>query len=277
MWQQSHHEAINHAELFEANRPRLRALAYRMLGSFTEADDAVQEAWLRFDRTGAGGLDNVEAWLTTVAGRICLDQLRSRTARKETVWDESATLGEGPEDQALRADAVGEALLVVLRTLTPTERLAFVLHDLFGVPFDEIAPIVGRTPDAARQMASRARRRVRGAPSSDADVPAQRHIVEAFLTASRNGEFATLLTLLDPDVRMRVDGAGDRSGAEAVARFFDGRARTARPALIDGAVGVAVVTDGKIRVLMRFTVAGGRITTIDASTDPSAAGEVIPL
>jgi len=258
---------------FEQNRTRLRAVAYRMLGSLAEADDAVQEAWLRLGRTGAGGVDNLDAWLTTVVGRICLDMLRSRTSRKESGWDATASEpaappGADPEGEVLLADSVGLALLVVLETLTPTERLAFVLHDMFGVPFDEIAPIVGRSPDAARQMASRARRRVRETPSP-AGHGAERRIVDAFLDAARGGEMATLLTLLDPDVEMRVDGAGERHGSRAVAQFFAGRAQAARPALVDGALGVAVASDGQVRVVLRLRVADGRITAIDAVTDPS--------
>ena len=258
---------------FEQNRPRLRAVAYRMLGSLTEADDAVQEAWLRLGRAGADGVDNLDAWLTTVVGRVCLDMLRSRTSRKEAAWDAGGTEpvarpDTDPEGEALLADSVGLALLVVLQTLTPTERLAFVLHDMFGVPFDEIAPIVGRSPDAARQMASRARRRVRENPPPDGQG-AQRRIVDAFLDAARGGEIATLLTLLDPDVEMRVDGVAERHGAQAVAQFFAGRAQTARPALVDGALGVAVSPDGQVRIVLRLTMAGGRITAIDTVTEPA--------
>jgi RNA polymerase sigma-70 factor (ECF subfamily) len=268
---------------FEANRPRLRAVAYRMLGSLAEADDAVQEAWLRLGRAGADGVDNLDAWLTTVVGRVCLDMLRSRTSRKEAVWDATATepaaaADTDPEGEALLADSVGLALLVVLETLTPTERLAFVLHDLFGVPFDEIAPIVGRSPDAARQLASRARRRVRENPPA-AGQGAQRRIVDAFLDAARGGEIATLLTLLDPDVEMRVDGAAAHQGSQTVARFFAGRAQAARPALLDGVLGVVVVPDGQVRVVMWLTVAGGRITGIESVTEPSRISSVavIPL
>jgi len=255
---------------FEENRPRLRAVAYRMLGSLAEADDAVQEAWLRLGRSGADGVDNLDAWLTTVVGRVCLDMLRSRTSRREAAWDPTVKepAGADPEGEALLADSVGLALLVVLETLTPTERLAFVLHDLFGVPFDEIAPIVGRSPDAARQLASRARRRVRENPSP-AGHGAQRRIVDAFLDAARGGEMATLLTLLDPDVELRVDGVVEHSGAQAVARFFAGRAQAARPALVDGALGVVVAPDGQVRIVLRLRVADGRITELDAVTEPS--------
>jgi len=259
------------AERFEENRPRLRAVAYRMLGSPAEADDAVQEAWLRLSRAG-GEVDNLAAWLTTVVGRVCLDQLRSRAARREQTYAaEPPSAGAGPEQQAELADAVGVALLVVLETLTPSERLAFVLHDLFAVSFEEIAPIVDRTPDAARQLASRARRRVRGAqPAESAD----RAVVEAFLTASRGGELTTLLTLLDPDVQLRVDRVTERSGADAVARFFAGRARTARPALIDGTAGIAVMNGNQVRIAMRLQIHDGRITVFDALTDPEKIQEL---
>jgi RNA polymerase sigma-70 factor (ECF subfamily) len=263
------------AEHFEANRPRLRAVAHRMLGSAAEADDAVQEAWLRLSR--AGDVDNLAAWLTTVVGRICLDQLRSRTARREDSYPaELPAPGAGPEQEAELADAVGVALLVVLETLTPAERLAFVLHDLFAVPFEEIAPIVDRSPDATRQLASRARRRVRADPSAiDPAAPADRAVVDAFLTAARGGEVKTLLGLLDPDVRMRTDVNGDLIGADAVARFFAGRAQSARPALIDGTLGVAVILGGRVRFTLRLTIAGGRITDIEAHSGSDA--EVVLL
>jgi RNA polymerase sigma factor (sigma-70 family) len=267
------------AERFERSRPRLRAVAYRMLGSTAEAEDAVQEAWLRLDRAGAGGIDNLDAWLTTVVGRVCLDMLRSRTSRREAAWDATATepvasADPGPEQQAELADSVGLALLVVLEALSPTERLAFVLHDMFGVSFDEIAPIVGRSPDAARQLASRARRRVRSDPGP-ADGPvagASREIVDAFLRAARGGEVETLLTLLDPDVRLRVDGASadGPGGAPAVARFFAGKAQSAVPALIDGVLGIAVMFGGRPGILLRLTTEDGRITRLDAVIEPSA-------
>jgi RNA polymerase sigma factor (sigma-70 family) len=253
---------------FELRRPRLRAVAYRMLGSGAEADDAVQEAWLRLDRAGTDRIGNLEAWLTTVVGRVCLDMLRSRTSRREASLDAvSPTAPEpGPEQRAELADSVGLALIVVLETLSPTERLAFVLHDLFGVSFDEIAPIVGRSPDAARQLASRARRRVRG--SSQPAVGASRELVEAFLRAARGGEVETLLTLLDPDVRLRSEtpGAAGVEGAPEVARFFAGRAQGARPALIDGALGVAVLNaEGQPWILMLITLgADGRIAEMEA-------------
>jgi RNA polymerase sigma-70 factor (ECF subfamily) len=259
-------------ERFEANRPRLRAIAYRMLGSTAEADDAVQEAWLRLHRTADDAIDNLDAWLTTVVGRVCLDMLRSRTARREDTIPDATPLADGahtPEQQAVLADSVGLALFVVLETLTPAERLAFVLHDLFAVPFDEIAPIVGRTPDAARQLASRARRRVR---NQDADRPADRHLVDAFLAASRHGDLTTLLSLLDPDVRMRVDEAATRLGAPAemtgstvVAQFFAGRAQAATQALIDGVPGIWIAP---VQLAVLVTVANGRITTLHAVADP---------
>ncbi|MEV6843036.1 sigma-70 family RNA polymerase sigma factor [Actinoplanes sp. NPDC051411] len=263
------------ASEFELSRPRLRAVAYRMLGSAAEAEDAVQEAWLRLDRAGRAGIGNLEAWLTTVVGRVCLDMLRSRTSRREASLDVVAPAASepGPEQQAELADSVGLALIVVLETLSPTERLAFVLHDLFGVSFDEIAPIVGRSPDAARQLASRARRRVRG--SSQPSVGASRELVDAFLRAARGGEVETLLTLLDPDVRLRSEtpGAAGVEGAPEVARFFAGRAQAARPALIDGALGVAVLdAEGQPWILMLITPgADGRIAEMEAILGPEVA------
>jgi RNA polymerase sigma factor (sigma-70 family) len=264
------------ADRFEQSRPRLRSVAYRMLGSAAEAEDAVQEAWLRLVRTGPDGIDNLDAWLITVVGRVCLDMLRSRTSRREASWEVTATepaasTDASPEQEAELADSVGVALLVVLETLTPAERLSFVLHDMFGVSFDEVAPIVGRTSDAARQLASRARRRVRAQPSPP-QVGASRELVDAFLRAARGGEVETLLTLLDPDIRMRVDGLpADRpGGAPAVARFFAGKAQSARPALIDGVLGIAVVLGGEVRILLRLSAADGRITELDSVLDPSA-------
>jgi RNA polymerase sigma-70 factor, ECF subfamily len=266
------------ADRFEENRPRLRAVAYRMLGSQAEADDAVQEAWLRLSRSG-GAVDNLAAWLITVVGRVCLDMLRSRTARREDGYAEQpaepAAGGPDPEREALLADAVGVALLVVLETLTPAERLAFVLHDLFAVSFDEIAPIVGRSPAAARQLASRARRRVRAGDHTEPGAPADRRIVEAFLDASRGGDMATLLTLLDPDVETRVDRRPALQGADAVARFFAGRARTARAALIDGTLGFVVARERRTFVAVRLTVTAGRITAFDTITDPEVLAAVV--
>jgi RNA polymerase sigma-70 factor (ECF subfamily) len=262
------------ASEFELRRPRLRAVAYRMLGSAAEAEDAVQEAWLRLDRTGRDGIGNLEAWLTTVVGRVCLDMLRSRTSRREASLDAAVTSlpaasfsapESGPENEAELADSVGIALIVVLEALTPTERLAFVLHDMFGVSFEEIAPIVGRSPSAARQMASRARRRVRGnSPVSSSG--ASRELVDAFLRAARGGEVETLMTLLDPDVRLRSSSEPEVSGASDVARFFAGRAQSARPALIDGAMGIAVLNaEGQPWILMLLAIAAdGRIAAMEA-------------
>ncbi|GIG87107.1 sigma-70 family RNA polymerase sigma factor [Plantactinospora endophytica] len=276
------------AERFEANRSHLRAVAYRMLGSAAEADDAVQEAWLRLSRTDTSEVDNLGAWLTTVVGRICLDMLRSRGSRREEPLDAQpfepvATSGPAdPEREALLADSVGLALLVVLETLTPAERLAFVLHDLFAVSFDEIAPIVGRSSAASRQLASRARRRVQaGAATPEADLPRQREIVDAFLAASRGGEFGTLLRLLDPDVVVRADSAAVRMGgtpevrgAELVATFFAGQARTARAAVVDGAPGAVVSVGGQVRIVLSFIVGNDRIIGIDVVADPDQLREL---
>jgi RNA polymerase sigma factor (sigma-70 family) len=271
------------AERFEALRPRLRSVAHRMLGSSAEADDAVQEAWLRLTRAGADDVDNLAAWLTTVVGRICLDMLRSRTSRREDPLDarpdEPPAGAPDPEQEALLADSMGVALLVVLQTLSPTERLAFVLHDMFGVSFDDIAVVVGRSPAAARQLASRARRRVRSggreAPEIEADVQRRREIVEAFLAASRNGDMATLLRLLDPDVVMRADATaarmgstGENRGADVVASFFNGRAQGAQLADIDGLSGAVVVRDGRTLLLLSFTVIADRIAAIEVIADP---------
>ncbi|MGW2919233.1 RNA polymerase sigma factor SigJ [Streptomyces angustmyceticus] len=275
------------AERFEEHRGHLRAVAYRMLGSVSEADDAVQEAWLRLSRSGADGVANLGGWLTTVVGRVCLDQLRTRTARREDPLGVrvpepvvSPADAAGPEQEALLADSVGLALLVVLETLTPAERLAFVLHDLFAVPFDEIAPLVGRTPAAARQLASRARRRVQGtAPAADTDRARQREVVDAFLAASRGGDFEALLAVLDPDVVLRAD-AGDAPegvsklvrGARAVveqALAFSRVAAFARPALVNGAPGLVTARGGRPFSVMGFTVAHGRIVEINILADPA--------
>jgi RNA polymerase sigma factor (sigma-70 family) len=267
------------AQEFEQQRPHLRAVAYRMLGSVTEADDAVQEAWSRLDRRDPGGTANLRGWLTVVVGRICLDMLRARQARRETLaghWLPEpivrSTTEPGPEDDAVMADSIGLALMVVLETLNPSERLAFVLHDVFGVPFEEIAEIVGREPAAARQLASRARRRVReAAPEPDADLAVQRRVVDAFLAAARAGDFEALLRVLDPNVVFRTTGAGRLArppivGAEAVAREVSaGGARfapLARPAIVNGAAGL-VVRIGKLDLVGAFTVRGGRIVAID--------------
>jgi RNA polymerase sigma-70 factor, ECF subfamily len=268
------------AQEFEAHRTHLRAVAYRMLGSRSEADDAVQEAWLRLSRADAGGIENLGGWLTTVVARVCLDLLRSRKSRDEVPLephDPEPTSREpgGAEREALLAESVGLALLVVLETLTPAERVAFVLHDMFDLSFDEIAPIVGRSSAAARQLASRARRRVKGAAVPDADRTRQREIVDAFLAASRGGDFVALLALLDPDVVLRADAAavhigspGEVRGATAVAGTFAGRARVAQRALVNGAVGLVWAPGGRPRVVFGFTITGGKIVAIDLMADP---------
>jgi RNA polymerase sigma factor (sigma-70 family) len=276
------------AEQFEENRTHLRAVAYRMLGSLSEADDAVQEAWLRLSRSDTSGVQNLGGWLTTVVSRVCLDMLRSRRIRREEplgqppggrVPDPILSRGDriDPEHEVLLADSVGPALLVVLETLAPAERLAFVLHDMFAVPFDEIASIVGRSPTAARQLASRARRRVQGAsPVSDADLTRQREVVDAFLAAARGGDFDALVAVLDPDVVLRSDrgavpaGASrEVRGAAAVARrAAKGRARAARPALVNGEMGVVVAPRGRLLMVLGFTISDGKIVEIDAIGDP---------
>jgi len=268
-------------QLFEAHRPRLHAVAYRMLGSLTEADDAVQEAWLRLNRSDADAVDNLGGWLTTVVARIALDMLRARSARHEEPLDDRlpdpvvTAAGADPEQAAVLADSVSLALLVVLQTLSPTERLVFVLHDLFAVPFAQIARIVDRTPAATKQLASRARRRVRGqTPASDADLDGQRAVVTAFRTASRTGDLDGLLAVLDPDVTLRVDqGAGLQvvRGAAAVA----GRALTftrlapfTRLAQVNGGPGVVTVVDGRLVSVLAMTVREGQIVEIDILADP---------
>lgn len=276
------------AERFEAHRGHLRAVAYRMLGSLGEAEDAVQEAWLRLSRSDAEAVENLGGWLTTVVGRVCLNMLRSRGSRRETPLDTydtyvpdpvvSAAEGADPEQAALLADSVGLALLVVLETLGPAERLAFVLHDLFGVPFDEIAPVVGRTPAATRQLASRARRRVRSAaPVPDPDLKRRREVVEAFLGATREGDFETLLTVLDPDVVLRSDG-GERlphllaRGARAVADSsvaYATLAEPSRPVLVNGSPGALGMENGRPASVVSFTVVDGRIVAMDILTDPA--------
>jgi RNA polymerase sigma factor (sigma-70 family) len=277
------------ADRFEANRTHLRAVAYRMLGSVSEADDAVQEAWFRLSRRAdPDELDNLRAWLTTVVARISLDMLRSRRSRREEPVEThmpepiiSREDGMDPEHEALLADSVGLAMLVVLETLNPAERLAFVLHDMFAVPFDEIAPIVDRSPDAARQLASRARRRVQGqAPEPDVDLARQREVVDAFLAASREGDFDALVALLDPDVVLRADGPDaprHLRGATAVlsqARRYAGLARFARPALVNGAAGVVVAPGGRPFAVMGITVARGRIVEIDIFADRKRVREL---
>ncbi len=275
------------AERFEAHRADLRAVAYRMLGDLSEADDAVQEAWLRLSRSDTRGVENLGRWLTTVVARICLDMLRLRKSRREEPLGVhlpgpivSRQEGIDPEHEALLADSVGLALLVVLDTLTPAERLAFVLHDMFAVPFEEIASIVGRSPAAARQLASRARRRVQGAAiSPDADLARQRKVVNAFLAAARGGDFDALLAVLDPDVMVRADRAAgppgalrEVRGARAVAQqalTFSRRARFAEPALVNGAVGIVVAPRGRLFAVMLFTVRRNKIVEIDVLADPA--------
>jgi RNA polymerase sigma-70 factor (ECF subfamily) len=264
------------AARFEENRNRLKAVAYRMLGSASEADDAVQEAWLRFSRSDTSAVDNLGGWLTTVVSRVSLDMLRSRGSRREEPLEADAGGPGDPERDSLLADSVGLALLVVLDKLAPAERVAFVLHDMFGVPFDEIAAIVARSPTAARQLASRARRRVRGAgPDSGADRARQREAVAAFFAASRAGDFEALLALLDPDVILRADAmavsmgaSGSVRGARAVAETFKGRARAARVALVDGAAGAVWAVRGRPRVVFAFTISGGKIAAIELIAEP---------
>ena len=273
------------AERFEENRARLQAVAYRMLGSLSEADDAVQESWLRLSRSDTSGVENLSGWLTTVVARVSLDMLRSRKSRREeplAAGDEpvgDAALSPPsaqPDTQLWLADSVGLALLVVLDTLAPAERIAFVLHDMFAVPFDEIAAIVGRSPAAARQLASRARRRVQGAATVPyADLTRQRRVVDAFLAASRDGDFDALLALLDPDVVLRADRAAVQAGAAeevkgapAVAETFSGRARAAQPALVNGAAGAVWAPGGRPRIVFAFTMTGGKIVAIDLVSDP---------
>jgi RNA polymerase sigma factor (sigma-70 family) len=276
-------------EGFEKNRGRLRAVAYRMLGSLAEADDAVQEAWLRVARADASDVDNLGAWLTTIVARISLNMLRSRNTRREEsldthVPDPVITRADGtdpsnPEEQALMADSVGLALQVVLETLPPAERLAFVLHDTFGLPFEEIAPMVGRSPAAARQLASRARRRVRGADVPDRDVARQREVVDAFFAAAHSGDFDALVAVLDPDVVSRIDGgigggpvtSGVLHGAATVARQTIAIASISapkHPVLVNGAAGVVITLAGQPIAVMGFTVSGGKIVEINSITDP---------
>jgi RNA polymerase sigma factor (sigma-70 family) len=272
-------------ERFEQERPRLRAVAYRMLGSASEADDAVQEAWLRFDRTDTAGIENVGAWLTTVVARVCLSLLRTRRNHPEEPLDqqpEPDADGRDPGQEAELADAVGLALLVVLDSLGPAERVAFVLHDMFAVPFDEIAPMIDKTPAATRQLASRARRRVKGGATADADLPRRRKVVEAFLAASRGGDFEALLALLDPDVVLRADRFVGPSAAPIVLRgvasvrqgavLASARARASELALVDGAPGLLMVQGGRLRVVLSFTVDGDRITGIEVIADPERLG-----
>ena len=277
------------ASQFEAHRDHLRAVAYRMLGSTSEADDAVQDAWLRLSRADVGDIENLGGWLTTVVGRVCLDMLRARQSRREDAMpadlagaSSGHAAGGDPEREAVLTDSVGEALLVVLDTLAPAERLAFVLHDLFGVPFDEIAPIVERSPAATRQLASRARRRVRGAEGAPfADADRRGDVVRAFLAAARDGEFESLVALLDPEALVRRDrvaatmgGEWEARGATAVAKVFSGQARAARPALVDGVPGAVWAPGGKPRVVILFAFAASRIAAIDLVADPERLEEM---
>lgn len=277
-------------ERFEEHRPHLRAVAYRMLGSVSEADDAVQDAWLRLSRADTSSVENLGGWLTTVVARVCLNMLRSRQHRREEPLDAHVHVpdplisqedgsGSDPEHEALLADSVGLALMVVLETLTPAERFAFVLHDMFGLPFDEIAPMIERSPAAARQLASRARRRVQGQASTpDPDVVRQRQVVDAFFAASRDGDFDALVAVLDPDVVLRSDGGATRprlsvviDGAQSVAEqalTFGRLAPFVRPALVNGTAGALVAAHGRPFSVMAFTVTDGKISAIDVLSDP---------
>jgi RNA polymerase sigma-70 factor (ECF subfamily) len=281
------------SERFEENRPRLRGVAYRMLGSLSEAEDAVQEAWLRLHRSDAAAVENLGGWLTTVVSRVCLDMLRSRRSRREEPIGPSVVDGAGadPEGEAVLADSVGVALLVVLDTLAPAERLAFVLHDLFALPFEAIGPIVGRSPEAARQLASRARRRVRGAPAPpDAGRARQRELMEAFLRAARAGDLEGLLAVLDPDAQVRIDAAAriDAPASEAgQAREFRGaaifakhivafpeRLRSVQLALVDGSVGLIHAPSGKLSRVLAFSFANGKVTRVEVIADPARLREL---
>jgi RNA polymerase sigma-70 factor, ECF subfamily len=274
------------AERFQANRSHLRGVAYRMLGSRTEAEDAVQEAFVRVMRGGAGEVDNFAGWLTTIVARVCLDMLRERKSRREVPVDasvEAMPAADNPEREKLIADSIGVAMLVVLETLTPAERVAFVLHDLFNISFDEIAPVVGRSPMAARQLASRGRRRVQGAAATrEADGARQREIVTAFLAASQSGDFSALLAILDPDVVLRADASAVEASARAnvpgvapevrgrdpVATIFGGRARAAQLALVDGYSGLVFAPGGRPRVVVDFVLENGRIIEISMIAEP---------
>lgn len=269
------------ADEFEANRGHLRAVAFRMLGSRAEAEDAVQEAWLRLTRSDRDSVDNLGGWLTTVVARICLDMLRSRKTRREEPLDLPShgaivDIASNPEREAAFADSVGIALLVVLQTLSPAERVAFVLHDMFDLPFEEIAVVIGKSAAAARQLASRARRRVQGQPETpDIDLAHKRSIAEAFLIASRNGDLEGLIAVLAPNVVFRPDAAATRlgdvvplRGANAVAENFKGRATSAKVALVDGEIGLVVFIEGQLRVVLALSFDGDRISTVDAIADP---------
>jgi RNA polymerase sigma-70 factor (ECF subfamily) len=280
------------AERFEGHRAHLRGVAYRMLGSLAEADDAVQEAWLRLSRSDTSEVENLRAWLTTVVGRVCLNMLRSRRSRREATLDGhvpdpivSPEDGSDPEHEALMGDSVGLALLVVLDTLAPAERVAFVLHDVFALPFDEIAPIVGRSPAAARQLASRARRRVRGAPVPDADLAGQRAVVDAFMAAARKGDFEGLIAVLDPDVVLRSDGGVARPGLVRVVRgreavaaralTFRRFAESSRRVLVNGTPGVVSWSPaGDLFAVGAFTIKDGKIVSMDVLADPDRLREL---
>jgi RNA polymerase sigma-70 factor (ECF subfamily) len=277
------------AERFEEHRRHLRAVAYRMLGSVNDVDDAVQEAWLRLSRVNATDIDNLGGWLTTVVAHVCLDILRSRQSRREEPLTPDApepaatrTHESSPEQEALLADSVGLALLVVLDRLTPAERLAFVLHDMFAVPFEEIAPIVGRSAEAARQLASRARRRVRGGGAPDPDLVRQREVVEAFLAALRAGDFEGLLAVLDPDLVVRTDivlpGAPAEIRGAAVwakgAVAYGHMAQHVRPALVNQAIGLVMASQGRLSRALNFKIANGKITEIEVIGNPARLGEL---
>jgi len=279
------------ADRFEEHRSRLRAVAYRMLGSLTEADDAVQDAWIRVSRAETSEVENLGGWLTTIVARICLNLLRSRKVRREESLEAhvpdpvvSPLGGLGPEEEALLADSVGLALQVVLDSLAPAERLAFVLHDMFELPFEEIAPMVGRTPTAARQLASRARRRVRGADVPEPDVARQRAVVDAFFLAARGGDFDALVALLHPDVVLRADFGPGRPAASTIVRGAPAVARQARlganpaallhPALINGAAGVVITLDGQPYLVMAFTVVNEQVVELDLIADPERVRRV---
>jgi RNA polymerase sigma-70 factor (ECF subfamily) len=281
------------ARRFDENRTRMRAVAYRMLGSASEADDAVQEAWLKLTRSGSEGLENLGGWLTTVVARVCLDMLRARRSRREEPLDAAGDApGDGsPEDDLALADATGPALLAVLDTLAPGERVAFVLHDMFDLPFEDIAPILNRTPTAARQLASRARRRVRGGEAPPVDIAVHRELVGAFLAASRDGDFERLVAVLSPEVVLRADEravraaavnrghgapelAAEMHGATRVANTFKGRARAALPALIDGEPGAVWAVGGRVQSAFVFTIEGARITAIDIVMDTAHLAEL---
>jgi RNA polymerase sigma factor (sigma-70 family) len=278
-------------ERFQQHHSHLRGVAYRMLGSVSEADDALQEAWLRIRNQDPRSVENMQAWLTTIVGRVCLNMLRSRRARREELSDFSVPDpivspedGIDPEQQALVADSVGLALLVVLDTLSPAERLAFVLHDVFGVPFADVAAVLDSSEAAAQQLASRARRRVHASPEPDADITRQREVVDAFFAASRDGDFDSLVALLDPRVELRIDGGEQRSraslilrGAESVAAYsatYSALYPFVRPALVNGTAGAVVAPDGRLFSVLAFTVTNGKITQIDALVDPERLGRL---